>query len=280
MSAIATACEPVQRDPAYLGLGWLLALGPRHLEEALVRLGSLLGVVAASGAVLAAGTARAQVALRAEPDARPGRRPSGLEVGLRTGYALPMGALPVSLNAGSSSSLSGTFDGVVPIEIDAGYRISPRWYVGAFFQYGFGFINYAPSPPCKVSGASCSGTDLQFGLDIQHHFLPAGTFDPWIGLGASWESVSTSLGDGVHESLSGFQFLNLQLGGDFHHSFDDSIGDGQGPTSSVGGGPFVMLSVGELPNGWESNGMGTSPFNAVHQWLTFGVRGYFDIERL
>ncbi|HME90449.1 MAG TPA: hypothetical protein VKE49_03435, partial [Myxococcaceae bacterium] len=60
------------------------------------------------------------------------RAKRGIAFGLRLGYGHPLG------NSGEGTKLSTSIKGMVPIWIDAGYRISTHFYVGAFFQYGLG----------------------------------------------------------------------------------------------------------------------------------------------
>ena len=239
-----------------------------------MRLAILAGVVVAAGVVMASSTARAQVVVRVEETGRWERHPSGIELGLRTGYALPIGNAVGGANGGLSSTLSDLYNGVVPIWIDAGYRINPHWYVGAFFQYGIGLLNenLALGGVCNSGSVSCTGSDIQFGVDAQYHFTPRMAFDPWIGVGAGYEIASASAsasGTSASGSYGGPQFFNVQLGGDFKAMRD------------LGVGPFVMFSTGEYtgcsasaPGG---GGSCSVPSTALHEWFTFGVRGEFDI---
>ena len=51
---------------------------------------------------------------------------SGVSLGLRLGYGIPMGELK------KDDRVSEGFKGQVPIWIDAGYKINPNIYVGLF----------------------------------------------------------------------------------------------------------------------------------------------------
>ena len=65
---------------------------------------------------------------------------------------------------------------------------------------------------------SCSAKDLRLGLNVHYHFSPGESFDPWVGLGAGYEWLvldESAGGVSVSETASGFEFGNLQLGGDF-----------------------------------------------------------------
>jgi hypothetical protein len=101
--------------------------------------------------------------------------PSGVEIGLRTGYALPLG----DVGGSPSRALGDVVTGMVPIWIDAGYRMSPNMYLGANFQYGVGFINSSKLGGCSVSGVSCTSSDVMLGLDFHYHLMPGQTIDPW-----------------------------------------------------------------------------------------------------
>ncbi|HEY8039520.1 MAG TPA: hypothetical protein VIF15_06990, partial [Polyangiaceae bacterium] len=124
--------------------------------------------------------------------------PTGVEVGLRTGYAIPLGqiqGLPPNAPAGApTADLSKVFSGVIPIWVDAGYRLNPNIYIGAFFQYGIGLVNTAndATPGCAQSGVSCSASDMMFGIDAHYHLMPDQTIDPWVGLGVGYEIASLS----------------------------------------------------------------------------------------
>jgi outer membrane protein W len=234
----------------------------RAFKEGLMRFAIIAaGALAASAVVLSGNTARADAT------------PTGIEVGLRSGYAIPMG----DAQGGSPSvSLSDTISGVIPIWVDAGYRLNPNMMVGAFFQYGIAIINSkAEGGGCGQSGVSCSGSDMMFGAQFHYHLMPDQTIDPWAGVGVGYEianaSVSqngTSLGS---TSLSGFQFFNLQIGGDYK------------VMPNLGVGPFVMFSLGQYSNCSTTPAGGSSANcpnyqSGTHEWLTFGIRGAYDIN--
>jgi len=187
---------------------------------------------------------------------------SGVELGVRVGYGVPLGS------AAQNANWSDLIKGMVPFWADVGYRIDPNWYVGGFFQFGLGFV---PSNLC-ASGLSCSENDLRFGLNVHYHLLPNETFDPWIGIGAGYEiwnySVSAA-GVSGSAQLKGWEFGNAQLGLDYKFS----------PTFGVG--PFVSLTVAQFSDSSGSfSGVsvsGSIPNKTLHEWLIFGLRGVFDL---
>lgn len=220
------------------------------------------GALAASAVVLSGNTARADAT------------PTGVEVGLRTGYAIPLGD---AAGGNPSTSLSNVYSGMIPIWVDAGYRLNPNMMVGAFFQYGITMLNTGNGSPlqgCSTSGVSCSGNDMMFGVQFHYHFMPDQTIDPWAGIGVGYEIASISesaQGVSAGESFNGFQFVNLQVGGDYK------------VMPNLGVGPFVMFSLGEYSGCSLSGGLGgggscTIQNTAMHEWLTFGIRGAYDIN--
>jgi outer membrane protein W len=199
-----------------------------------------------------------------------GATASGIEVGLRAGYSIPLGNLDGG-NGTTANKLSDLVSGRIPIWIDAGYRINPNMYVGAFFQYGLGSVSSSGglSTECSQNGVSCSIHDLEFGAMFAYHLMPDQTIDPWLGIGVGYETLSFSAsagGQSVDASASGFQFANLQLGADYK------------AMPNLGIGPFVSFSLGQYSS--ESSGGVSNPNlqTSMHEWLTFGIRGVYDIN--
>jgi len=172
----------------------------------------------------------------------------------------------------TSDNLGDDLSAVLPLWLDLGYRINPNIYVGAFFQYAFGFINSDQNPQCSQMGTSCSASNIRLGVNVHYHISPGQPFDPWFGLGVGydWLLVGVSM-PGLNADVTdrGFEFANLQLGGDFMVS----------PTFRCG--PFVSFSLGEYRSikvsaGGTSTSMGLSD-KGLHEWLLFGFKGAFDI---
>ena len=199
--------------------------------------------------------------------ARADPTPTGLEVGLRTGFALPLGSVQQSL------PLRDTVNGTIPIWIDAGYRFHPNAMIGAFFQYGIGLMNSdGTALGMKICGSSdnCSVSDIVFGLQFQYHLMPDATFDPWGGVGFGYEilglddpGTANNTGAGG-ASYSGFQFANLQIGGDYK------------VMPNLGLGPFMMFSLGEY-SGCSYTALGNCAIQmamheVVHPWHPRRVR--------
>ena len=187
---------------------------------------------------------------------------TGVSLGARLGYMLPLGSLQ------QDGDLSKAVSGGVPIILDAGYRFTPNIYLGLYGQYAFTFV---AGDACG-SGASCSAHDIRFGINAHYHFQPKENVDPWVGIGIGyeWLTVSESSGNVSGDtSVSGFEFVNLQGGVDFKAT----------PAFRVG--PFVSLSFSEYGSASTSlAGSSTSSDiqnKALHEWFTFGVRGQYDL---
>jgi outer membrane protein W len=164
----------------------------------------------------------------------------------------------------SNNSLHDDISGMIPVWIDAGWRANPNVYVGLFFQYGFAFVNNDQNPDCAQSGVSCSAKDLRLGVNVHYHFSPGQSFDPWVGVGAGyeWLTLDASVGStSLSQTAGGFEFGNLQLGGDF------------AVAPNFGIGPFFAVTLAEY-NHLSDADLGTK---SIHGWLMGGVRGVFDI---
>jgi hypothetical protein len=216
--------------------------------------------------VLASGQASAQQGvdpfLKAAP---PGPPESGVSIALSVGYGIPMGSVS------GSQSMSDLYSGAVPLQLDVGWRFTPNLYLGGFFQYSFAFISSKQEAACTLNGwTGCSGGVMQFGADFVYTILPYATFAPYVGLGLGWEIASlnyTSASQSVSESVSGFQFARIILGGDFR------VG------SAFRVGPFVNFSLGQFSSLSSPNtaANGTISNKAIHSWLQFGIKGTVDL---
>jgi hypothetical protein len=189
--------------------------------------------------------------------------PSGVELGLRIGYALPVGSIELG-----GPALHDIFSGVLPIWIDAGYRLSPHWLFGAYFQYGVGFLQDFRF--CSFASTGCDGSDVTFGAQVHYHVLPTRSFDPWVGAGVGYEILNYELGrDFTRQGFNGVQFFVGQAGLDFKG------------TPKWGIGPMIATSVGMFsscsqyyPGDCSIGG----PSLSLHAWVTLGLRGAYDID--
>lgn len=203
-------------------------------------------------AFLTAGTARAQ-------------GPSGISLGLRLGYGIPMGDFDGGdpATATPSTALGDVLSGQVPLQIDAMYRFDPNWSLGLYFQYGFASV----SNNFCGTGYSCSASDTRFGVQVHYRFTSQG-FVPWVGLGlgGEWSTITVEAG-GISADIkaSGFEYVNLQVGGDFFLS----------PAFRLG--PYAQISFAQYDT-ISAAGFSFSVANkTMHEWLQIGLKGTFDL---
>jgi hypothetical protein len=210
-----------------------------------------------------ASTAKAQTAAAAPPAATVVDRP-GFDLGLRLGYAVPMGKI-ANGGTGAMDNLSDGVSGMIPLQLDALYRINRQYSVGGYFGYGYAFTKDAA---CDT-GASCSGSVMRLGIEGRANFVTAGSFMPWVGLGVGyeWLKIKESAGGAsATATLSGFEYLSLQAGGSFATSADFSVG------------PFLSFSLGQYRSA-SVDGLGSGDINdkAFHEWFQLGVGGTFSL---
>lgn len=197
----------------------------------------------------------------------------GASLGLRTGYSLPLGSLAKDPGLGGNTDLSKWLAGAIPLAIDAGYRFSPHFYLGGTFQFAF-----APTSSdwCSraAGGGACtsSANDIKFGANVRYTFIPERKFSPWLGLGWGYEITNMSITVGnqsVDQTVRGFEFAHFQFGGDFH------------PTRDISIGPWIGLSLAQYSNYSTSGARGSTSGDlqstSLHEWLTFGVKGQYDL---
>lgn len=229
---------------------------------------ALLGVLAASGHA------------RGEPAAAEMTR---LQLGLRTGFGLPLGKYAdVRTLAGvrfeEVNALSDDIHGVIPLWLDAAYRLTQRLSVGAYFVYGLVLPKVAPAADPLGGGCAeafdCSATGLRAGVQALYALTDGGAVRPWIGLAIGYEWVNTEIqGQDIDFRLetwhSGPEFLNLQGGADFRLA----RGFGLGPFVGISAMQYTSCSV-ELAS---REGPCELDERAWHGWAVFGVRGVLEL---
>ncbi|CAN5924320.1 hypothetical protein BH11MYX4_BH11MYX4_52470 [soil metagenome] len=193
----------------------------------------------------------------AAADGAAGPSPTGIRVGVRTGFALPAGQ---AFNG--SGALSDTIQGYVPLRLDLGVRIARHFYVGALVQR-------AAIVPDACSGElSCTGSNTRFGVLVGLHLRPAAFADPWVAVGLGYEVLSVSRTTATTRldlDAKGLELVDVELGLDLR------------PFAGLRVGPAVSTSIGRYTS-ISLNGRSTSDFNTVmHGWVLFGLRGAWDL---
>lgn len=187
-----------------------------------------------------------------------------LQLGLRLGFGLPGG------EAIDGSKLSDSLIGQLPIWLDVGFKLSPHFVLGGYAQLGFLLFKSANARGGCPDDVDCSGTDLRFGAQFQYTFAPAAPTRVWLGAGAGYEILRTSV-DGDSFSYHGWEFFNGQVGVDF----------ATGPAAAVG--PFFAFTSARFDRyssdfgGQTDSGKITSGSRAFHNWVFLGIRGTTDL---
>jgi len=209
--------------------------------------------------VLVASSARAQEA--EGPSA--GRATVG--VGLRLGFALPMG--DVSSGGGP---LTDYFGSAVPVGLDLGYFLDRSWFIGAYGQYGLANTSNdtALLGACAQRGVSCSGRTLHAGLETWWlGGQPSDRARLWAGFAVGYE-WATLRGEDITGSadltLHGFELVPVQVGVDFSAGSLVTIG----PYASIGLGKYSTVAVDSGSGSSSEDIRGTS----WHAWVHLGVK--------
>jgi len=213
--------------------------------------------------------APAPVVVRDEPP--PARR--WVQVAFRSGVSFPAG----SISGAPNDPMSGDFGLQVPIFLEAGIKVHPMIFLGAYTSLSIGGTSsaFADAQGC-VSGSSrgCGSTDWRIGLEVQVHFRPAELVNPWLGYGLGFEQVSASASGGgspaTGETFSGLELARIGGGADFRVS------------RIFGFGPFIEVDFGsysqEHVQGVTATGAASTVDQSIsntglHEWVTLGVRG-------
>jgi hypothetical protein len=200
------------------------------------------------------------------------RRPDfvpGLSVGARLGLGAPLGDRARVNGVPESMGPSANYGPMIPIWIDAGYRLAKFLYVGGYFQYGFLLVS---SHGCPAPLVGCNAHDIRGGAAVHLHFMPRSTADLWVGVGVGYEASSITFDNGVQtatRSNGGLELANVQLGVDIH------------PTFGVDWGPFISFSFDQYATETQTLPIGSQktyalPDETLHYFLVLGMRVQFD----
>ncbi|WP_242346731.1 outer membrane beta-barrel protein [Anaeromyxobacter terrae] len=197
-----------------------------------------------------------------------------VSIGARLGFAPSMGKTG-SDTADSSVKMSDWTKSQIPLQLDVMFRLNPQLSLGGYASYGFSQpqLDLEGTRLCDLDGVDCSGGVLRLGVQATYAFSTTGQFQPWAGVGTGWERNKVKAeggGENVEVTLSGWEILNLQLGGDYLASPQFAFG------------PYVMFSIGRYGEGKISTSGGTSMTSDftnkdAHEWIHVGVRGRFDL---
>jgi hypothetical protein len=186
---------------------------------------------------------------------------------VKVAYAVPVGNV-----WGSSTwddfgyhpawAMSDAWTGAVPLSVAGRYRFTPGLSAGVYFQWGPAFV----TSPGFNAIAGTSGFDMRVGIEAVYGFMPEASWNPWVSLGTGWEWTQYS-GQGASVTMSGWEFLNVQVGVDFRLSPTFAIG----PYLGFLGGNYTTITATGTAQGW--GGAIPSGGRSFHGWLQFGLKG-------
>jgi hypothetical protein len=169
------------------------------------------------------------------------------------GYAVPFGRLFESSEIDVNNAMKGGF----PVRAEVGVALWGRWHLVAYGEYAF----LDRSQRC-VPTADCTGNAIHLGGQLQYWGTGLAGWRAFIGLGGGWEKLSLDTPD-TSFAFSGFEG---KLTGAVLYFFGDLVGIGPYMDLGVGGYSHLDAAVGS------GTGSETIRNQAVHVWLTFGVR--------
>ena len=136
---------------------------------------------------------------------------------IRLGSLVPLGDATGDDGDSMRSRYSGQFD----MELALGAKLSAPVYLGAYAGIAPGNEGNDPYTDQLCSGGyhevSCSADSARFGVEVQYHFIPDGTVNPWIGYGLAYELAWQQIDDRIARrtetsTVGGFQYGRLQAG--------------------------------------------------------------------
>ncbi|MFP2930256.1 outer membrane beta-barrel protein [Pyxidicoccus sp. 3LG] len=165
---------------------------------------------------------------------------SGLEVSVGLGFQVGAGyvyknGLRLNQTVGDVK-LSDAANGGIAFALDLGYRINRNWFVGAFGQYTH--VLTKNNPLSCPDGFDCSTGQIRLGPQVQYHFSPDSSFDPFVGLGFGIVLLNSTIegeqpipnagglavGIDIDSKTRGPEYVNLTVGGKWRLSDAFSFG--------------------------------------------------------
>jgi len=199
----------------------------------------------------------------------PAQKPMKFDVGVRVGYAKPLG------NLAASQPLGDYYSGAIPITVDGWLRLPAGVALGVYGGIGIGVQGKALD-----NCTNCSLFNWRAGVQAGWHANSFGMVDPWVslGLGVEATSVSQDFNSGYYDytvtsSYSAFPELTASAGVDFGNELFAF-----GPFASLSFATYSKASVHAECNsvdcGTYDDG-GDVAKTSSHGWLMIGVRSAY-----
>ena len=209
-------------------------------------------IISIAAALLAAPVYAQEVTATSPEPAR--AADNAFEITLGVGYAQGFGDI-----GGNQRNLTDQSSAGGELQLGLGYRINPNFMVGV---YGSGSIH--------DTGSYTSGSNIYTataGVQANYHFLPAETWDPWIGLGSGWRALWINHSAGGTDSRHGLDLARLTAGVDYRVSSLFAV------SPYVGAGLTTFLTQQLAGEQSFSNVHGPD----VNVWIFGGLQGRFDL---
>lgn len=241
-------------------------------------------------------TLASSAAMAQESEATGSSVKSGLEFTVGLGFQAGAGYVykngPRADGTVGDVKLSDAANGGAAFLLEAGYRASPNWFIGAFGQYTH--VLTKTNPFTCPEGFDCNTSAIRFGPQVQYHFSPDASFDPFLGVGIGFTTLTSTVegsqpiptpagtfnaGVDSESTFRGPEFLNVTVGGKWRLSNSLSFGPyltGTYARNTVRAGTQTVTLPAEL--GGAVTTTGVPPVDDGPQGLVIlGVRGTFNL---
>lgn len=185
--------------------------------------------------------------------------------GMRLGYASPSGS------AWEQLPIEEMTEGVLFVQGDLHYALTPNWIGGVYGALGIGSSGDSVSDYCDATSSSCTVFKLDVGIQGEFRPAPGATIQPWVGAALGFDLLSQSVDYGSY-SVS-------------YNIYGPAVAASTGIDVDTGRfvvGPYIDYKVGwytsvDVTADDESSIDGEIDDVAMHRWFTIGVRGSHGI---
>lgn len=217
----------------------------------------------------------------------PGPAVAQMSIALRAGYAIPRGDA-ANLGGLGAFHQDDLFGNLIPVQLDASWRLSRGLSAGLFVSYGTGSQGQQLRNLLCSQYACSRVTDIRLGAQGSWSLGPKGPVEPWLGLGAGIEEARFSarnvtfasgnpppapayLTDDIRTAYRGWA-VHAEVGADWRVRPDLLVG----PYLQVMLGQYRVQDVRFGPAGTVP-GNGGIPSNNPHEFVSLGVRAQYDL---
>jgi hypothetical protein len=195
-----------------------------------------------------------------------GPPPSGPTLSAWLGLGFPSG----NISDEGDGALGDAVSSEIPIGLGVGYRFSPIFHGGLFFEGAPLNLHHGICAP----GDPCGGSDLRLGVDAQLRLAPYRRADPWVGVGLAYEWLRF---DATGCDAAGTCFPErFQYGGWIFPRISAGLDVAVSPAVRIG--PYLTFSAGQFTNvDTTSAGSQSIGNQAFHEWFEIGFRGDLDL---